>query len=295
GRYRKLASVLFEHDISFQSIARRMGAGGGGTRLKAGFEYLRTLRYELGILPRMDRIQVCSRENKEYLASFLPKLDSRIETGLRAGIDTGSYCFRTQEREPFTMLFLGSFRHPPNLAALDWFLEKVLPLVTVECAAARLVVVGSEMPAAHSLPQSSAIELRGRVEDAREPLGRYSLFVCPVLSGSGVRVKLLEAFAAGIPAVSTTLGAEGLTLTDGELCALADDPAAFAAKIVDLFHHPEKAAAMAARARREAETVWDIRAATGRLVESYREALREKRGGARAGATIPLAAAGSRR
>jgi len=295
GRYRRLASVLFEHDISFQSIGRGVGAGGGGSRLKAGFEYLRTLRYELGVLPRMDRIQVCSRENKEYLASFLPKLENRIETGLRAGIDTGSYCFRAQGREPSTMLFLGSFRHPPNLAALEWFLEKVLPLVTAECPAARLVVVGSGMPAAHSLPQSSAIELRGRVEDAREPLGRYSLFVCPVLSGSGVRVKLLEAFAAGIPAVSTTLGAEGLTRTDGELCALADEPAAFAGQIVDLFHHPERAAAMAERARGEAETVWDIRAATGRLVESYREALREKRCRVTAGATIPMAAAGSRR
>src|ERR1035441_4010233 len=121
----------------------------------------------------MDRIQVCSRENKDYMASSLPKLENRIQTGLRAGIDTGSYRFRAREREPFTMLFLGSFRHPPNLAALDWFLEKVLPLVTAECPAARLVVVGSEMPAAHSLPQSSAIELRGRVDDAREPLGRY--------------------------------------------------------------------------------------------------------------------------
>jgi len=290
-RYRRLATVLFEHDVSFQSIGRGVGAGAGSARLKAGFEYLRTLRYELGVLPRMDRIQVCSRENKEYLASFLPELENRIETGLRAGIDTGSYRFCSQGREPFTMLFLGSFRHPPNLAALDWFLQRVLPLVTAECPAARLVVVGSEMPAAHSLPQSSAIELRGRVEDAREPLERYGLFVCPVLSGSGVRVKLLEAFAAGIPAVSTTLGAEGLTRADGELCALADEPVAFAAKIVELFQHPEKAAAMAERARREAETVWDIHAATARLVESYREALREKRGCATAGAPISMVAA----
>jgi GT2 family glycosyltransferase/glycosyltransferase involved in cell wall biosynthesis len=278
GRYRGIATVLFEHDIYFQSIARSAAAGGGRARLKAGFEYLRTLRYELGILPRMDRIQVCSRENKEYLASFLPKLENRTQTGLRAGIDTRNYCFHARGREPFTMLFLGSFRHPPNRAALGWFVEKVLPLVTAKCPVARLVVVGSEMPGAHSLPQSSAIELRGAVDDAREPLGRYSVFVCPVLSGSGVRVKLLEAFAAGIPAVSTTLGAEGLTRTDGELCALANDPAAFAGKIVDLFLHPERAVEMAEHARREVEAAWDIRAATGRLLESYREALEEKRG-----------------
>ncbi len=278
GEYRRIASVLFEHDIYFQSIARGLGAERGLVKLKAGFEYLRALRYELGILPRMDRIQVCTRENREVLASFLPKLESRIQPGLRAAIDTRNFRFRAGGREPFTMLFLGSFRHPPNLAALRWFAEHVLPRVLAECPPARLVVVGSEMPAPRRLPESPAIELRGAVEDVAEPLGRYSVFVCPVLSGSGVRVKLLEAFAAGIPAVSTGLGAEGLTRTDGDLCALADDPAEFAAKIVDLFTHSEKAIAMAERARREVETNWDIRTATGRLVESYREALAEKRG-----------------
>ena len=64
----------------------------------------------------------------------------------------------------------------------------------------------------------------GYVEDVREPLARYAVFVCPILSGSGVRVKLLEAFAAGIPVVSTWVGAEGLAVKDGEFCALADDP-----------------------------------------------------------------------
>jgi spore maturation protein CgeB len=74
------------------------------------------------------------------------------------------------------------------------------------------------------------------------------------------------------------LGAEGLTRTDGEFCALADDSAAFAGKIVDLFVHPEKAVEMAERVRREVEAAWDIRAVTARLVESYRETLEEKRG-----------------
>ena len=72
------------------------------------------------------------------------------------------------------------------------------------------------------MPISPAhLEMLGFVEDVREPLARYAVFVCPILSGSGVRVKLLEAFAAGIPVVSTTVGAEGLARKDGEFCALA--------------------------------------------------------------------------
>jgi glycosyltransferase involved in cell wall biosynthesis len=121
------------------------------------------------------------------------------------------------------------------------------------------------------------MEMLGFVEDVREPLARYSLFVCPILSGSGVRVKLLEAFAAGIPVVSTRVGAEGLAVKDGEFCALADDPEGFAARVTALLRDPEKAAEMALRARDEVTANWDMAAITRKLVESYGELVRGKR------------------
>ena len=107
---------------------------------------------------------------------------------------------------------------------------------------------------------------------------RYAVFVCPILSGSGVRVKLLEAFAAGIPVVSTPVGAEGLAEKDGEFCALADDPAGFAERVLRLFEDPEAAAAMAgARARRSggATGIWPR--SQRKLVEGYRGMLESKR------------------
>ena len=177
-----------------------------------------------------------------------------------------------------TLLFLGGFRHTPNLEALFWFTREVLPRVLTRHPGARLIVAGAEPPPPHSIPNySDAIELRGFVEDAREPLGRCSIFVCPIRNGSGVRVKLLEAFAAGIPVVSTTLGAEGLTSVDGEICALADDAASFAHNINALIENPEIGRAMAERARREMETNRDMAGMSERLMESYRAAVREKR------------------
>jgi len=143
---------------------------------------------------------------------------------------------------------------------------------------AKLIVIGSDPPPQHSLPASSgAIELHGFVEDVRIPLAEYAVFICPILSGSGVRVKLLEAFAAGIPVVSTTIGAEGLAGSDGDICALADSPEDFAAKIVDLFDHPEEAEAMAIRARQHVLQNRDMRTITARLEQSYRSAIRRKR------------------
>ena len=278
GDYRRIACVLFEHDIYFQSIGRGSANPRGMIEsAKAGYEYLRALRYELRVLPRFDRVQVCSAENRNYLLSFLPELSGRIDDN-RAGIATSRYEFQPNGREPETMLFLGSFRHPPNQEGLKWFMQKVLPAVLEHKPEARLVIVGSEPPPRHSLPHlPDNIELRGFVEDVREPLARYAVFVCPILSGSGMRVKLLEAFAAGIPVVSTPLGAEGLADKDGEICALAQDPGEFARKIIELFDDPEKARKLACRAREQVVATRDMRVLTEQLVESYREVLKEKR------------------
>jgi len=279
--YRRIPTILFEHDIYFQSIARGLAHMPGAlARIKARYEYLRTLRYELGMLRRCDRVQVCTRENGEYLAGFLPRngaLRGRLQAGLRAGIDTARYDFSPSGREPDTMLFLGSFRHAPNVVALDWFVNEVLPRIVARRPEARLVVVGADAPPRHPYAdRAPAIEIRGFVEDIREPLARYAVFVCPVRSGSGVRVKLLEAFSSGIPVVSTRLGAEGLARQDGEFCWLADQPEAFADKVLEIFEHQPRAAEMAARARTEVVANWDMAAITARLVESYWEAVREK-------------------
>ncbi len=278
GEYRQIACVLFEHDIYFQSIARGAASVRGLLeKVEAAYEYLRALRYELRVLPRFDRVQVCSPDNGDYLLSFLPGLRGRIDDN-RAGIATSRYEFRAGGREPETMLFLGGVRHLPNQEGLNWFTRQVLPAVLARKPNARLVIVGAEPPPRHSLPHlPDNIELRGFVEDVREPLGRYAVFVCPILSGSGMRVKLLEAFAAGIPVVSTPLGAEGLAEKDGEICSLAADPAEFAGKIVELFDDPDKALGLACRARERVVETRDMRVLTERLVESYGRVVRDKR------------------
>lgn len=279
GAYRRIPAALFEHDIYFQSVSRGLGRLPGPIdEIKARIEYLRALRYELRAVAACDQVQVCTPVNRDYLLSFRPELAPRVQAGLRAGIDTSRYRFQSDGREPLTMLFLGSFRHDPNRVALDWFIRRVLPLVLARQPDAKLVVAGSDPPPPHTYADSAAaLEMRGHVEDVREPLARYAVFVCPILSGSGVRVKLLEAFAAGIPVVSTRIGAEGLATVDGELCALADSPAEFAGRVLAAFERPRDAAEMAARARAEVERNWDMAAITAKLVEGYRELVRARR------------------
>lgn len=279
GEYRRIVQALFEHDVYFQSIGRALGHAFGPIEgIKARMEYLRALRYELRALPGFDQVQLCTPANRDYVLSFRPELAARLRPGLRAGIDTSRYEFRRAGRDPYTMLFLGSFKHDPNRVAMEWFAGQVLPLILQRAPQARLVVAGSDPPPAHAWPDySGSLELLGFVDDVREQLGRYAVFVCPILSGSGVRVKLLEAYAAGIPVVSTRVGAEGLAGKDGEFCALADDPAGFADRVVALFENPRAAGEMAARARAEVEANWDMAAITRKLVDGYREMVRKKR------------------
>jgi GT2 family glycosyltransferase/glycosyltransferase involved in cell wall biosynthesis len=279
GAFQRIVTALFEHDVYFQSIVRAFGHQTGAVgELKARVEYLRALRYELRALPPFDQVQVCTPSQRDYLLEFRPGLAARLRSGLRAGIDTSRYEFRSAGRTPLTMLFIGSFRHDPNRVALDWFVREALPIILKSEPHARLVVAGSEPPPAHAYADYAAnLDMLGYVEDIREPLSQYAVFICPILSGSGVRVKLLEAFAAGIPVVSTTVGAEGLTKQDGAICALADDPAQFAARVLAMWRDPETATQMAARARSEVEVNWDMSAITRKLVEGYRDLVRDKK------------------
>jgi glycosyltransferase involved in cell wall biosynthesis len=182
------------------------------------------------------------------------------------------------------MLFLGSFRHVPNQVALEWFTREVLPLVLQKIPDARLLVAGSDPPPRHAFHDpANAIDLLGFVQDIQPLFADCAAFICPVRSGSGVRVKLLEAFASGIPVVSTAIGAEGLARKDGEFCVLADDPHGFAEGVIRVLEDPAYAAEMAARARREVEANWDMAVITARLAGRYRALIAAKRAVSAAG------------
>jgi glycosyltransferase involved in cell wall biosynthesis len=277
--YRRIVRALFEHDIYFQTLGRLLRQPTGWlNQWPVALEYLRTLRYELELLETMDHVQVCSEANREYVLRFAPHLAPKLEAGLRAGITVSDYEYRETGRIPDTVLFLGSFRHGPNQEALFWFVRDVLHHIVKQRPQVRFVIVGSDPPDRHGLPYPEGpgdpIEIVGFVRDIREALGQYAVFVCPILTGSGVRVKLLEAFAAGIPVVSTRIGAEGLAASDGEYCRLADDPREFAARTLELLENP--AEGMTQRARREVERNWDIPALTQRLARRYEELIKEK-------------------
>lgn len=279
GEYARIAQCLFEHDVYFQSVSTILPQIRGlYPQLAARYEYLRSLRYELRTLPLFDRVQYCSHVNADFVYEHAPELRATADADLRAGVTAADYIPAFAGRTPFTMLFIGSFRHTPNKDALYWFVNNCLARILAAEPRARLTVIGSDPPPRYSLPDfGDAIDLRGYADDIITPLSTHALFLCPILSGSGIRVKLMESFATGIPVVSTRIGAEGLCEKDGEFCRLADSPEAFAQAVIELLASPAEAEAMARRARTEIESNWDMQVRTARLVDSYRAALARKR------------------
>jgi GT2 family glycosyltransferase len=277
--FKRIGQFLFEHDIYFQSISRQLPHMKGAIkRAAASYEYLRAMHYELTELPKFDEVQVCSPSNRDFVIPFAPGLASKLLPGQRAGITLANYRFTETGRRPKSILFIGSFRHAPNAEALHWFVHRSMPYLLKECPEVRVTVIGSDPPPRYSLPDfGEAIQLLGYVDDIFAPLADHAVFICPILSGSGVRVKLLEAFATGIPTVSTRLGAEGLAEVDGDICRLSDDPEDFARKILELFNEPESAQTMARRARAAVEREWDMPVITERLIDSYRAVIEHKR------------------
>ncbi len=275
-RFRQVVCCLFEHDLHFQSVQRAILADGLGGILHRGYEYMRSLRFELQALPRFDAIQVCSTEQRRALNALCaggpPVLDN-----VRTAIELSTYPCKIGDREPDTMLFVGNFRHPPNIKGLQHFRQEILPLIRQGRPQSRLIVVGADAPEnLQAILAEDGIEFLGAVADIRAVLTRYAVFVAPILSGSGIRVKILEAFACGIPVVSTRLGAEGLCDGASGIAAIADRPQAFAAAVVKLLSDPGQSVAQVREARQMVRRNWDAASALPRLLAHYSAALETK-------------------
>ena len=148
---------------------------------------------------------------------------------------------------------LGSMDWTPNVQGVQWFVDEVWPLVRRELPEAELQLAGRNFPKEHAF-STPGIRVLGEVENAWTMMRSPAAMVIPLRSGSGMRIKAIEAMAAGRPIVSTSLGMEGIPGTDGEHFFVADDAFSFARRLVELLKNGQKAEEMGAAAR---SFVWD--------------------------------------
>jgi glycosyltransferase involved in cell wall biosynthesis len=165
------------------------------------------------------------------------------------GVDTEYFAPETAAVSEPRLVFTGSMDWLPNEDAMRFFCHDVLPLIRVEEPRTRLSIVGRAPTAAVRALADEHIEVTGTVADVRPYMRKAAVHVVPLRIGGGTRLKIFEAMAMGQAVVSTTIGAEGLPVTDGEHALIADGPRAFADAVVTLLRDARRRDALARTAR----------------------------------------------
>jgi glycosyltransferase involved in cell wall biosynthesis len=163
----------------------------------------------------------------------------------------------------------GTLGYLPNLDAARWMIDRILPRVRGALPSVRLTLVGANAPNSLRERGAGAVEVVGRVPDVRPFLDRSDLFVAPLRAGGGTRLKLLEAFAVGLPVVATTIASAGIAVRHGQDIATADDEAAFASEVIRLLSDASVRRAQSESARRLVEEHYDWRS----IAADYQEDL----------------------
>lgn len=235
----KPLTVLDQHNAVYL-VPQRLAAN-TSNRLKRAFltlESRKLARYELETCGQFDHIIWVSEEDRAAL--------SRIANGHMATRDelVIPICVDVENRFPVRrakharrVTFLGGMHWPPNAEGVLWFVQEVWPSVIQAVPDATLTIIGKQPPS--ELKGSvKNLEVTGFVDDVEPYLVETAAFIVPLNAGGGMRVKIVDAWAWGMPVVSTSIGAEGLKFIDGSNLILADKPEDFTHAVVRLLKEP---------------------------------------------------------
>jgi len=180
-------------------------------------------------------------------------------------VDLERFPFRGPEgRGARTLIFTGNMAYPPNEEAAAWFARRVWPLLRARWKDLRLEIAGASpgVRVRALAEEGSGINVLGPVPSMAEALGRATVSVCPLRSGSGIQNKVLEALAVGTPVVTTAIGNQGVQATPGRELLVADAPEAFAGEVSRLLEDGGLRARLAAQGRAlvEERFQWDAHA-----------------------------------
>lgn len=265
--------VLDAHNalwLLYKRLWKTMPAGPRKWLLGRDWRLLKS--YEGRIVREFDAILAVSNEDKAALEEAAGKpVDVTV---IPIAIDTDEVSVIEREAHPTHILHIGTMYWPPNIDAVAWFIREVYPLIRRRRPDVEFDVVGKRPPDELLALNDDGlgINFTGYVDDPAPYQRRAAMMVVPLRAGGGMRVKILNALAQGIPIVSTELGAEGIQVTPGRDILLSDTPADLADVCLQLLDDPGLGRRMAENGRRLAKERYDYRIACQPLDDVYAEA-----------------------
>jgi len=237
----------------------------------------RLRRYERNACRRTSATIAVSEEDREALLGLDSGLDVAVVPN---GVDTEYFrgpllCADSQAEKPCAppnLVFTGTMDFRPNIDAMTWFCKSIFPQIIQRVPDVHLYIVGKNPTSRVRELAGPSVTVTGEVEDVRPYLAKAAVYVVPMRYGGGVRLKVLEAMAYGVPIVSTRFGAEGVMVRDGENILLAQatrDGEEFARKVLELLDRPALGRNLVTQARLLAEQRYDWKSIVPRLEELY--------------------------
>lgn len=195
-------------------------------------------KYELSIFKKIDAFMAISSVDYQFFNEKNPYSKGAI---VPFGIDIEDYqaddhYFPTDIPELF---HIGSMNWLPNIEGIDWFIEEVWPLILEQYPSITFTIAGRNIPNRFYTNNSQNLNIIGEVEDAKEFMLSKDIMIVPLLSGSGIRIKIIEGMALGKTIITTSIGAEGLDINDGVNIFIANTPQEFLEKIMQCVNSPE--------------------------------------------------------
>lgn len=266
-----LPVVLDEHNAVWTIFARMARQERGLKRFLLEFEWRRLRQYEAQICNQAMAVMAVSDEDRLALRDAGATGSISV---IPIAVDVAGIQAVQRQDDAKAILSMATMYWPPNVDSVLWFEREVLPLIRREIPDAPFWVLGKGPPAeVRALAQDPLIEITGYVEDPTTYLQQSALLVVPLRAGGGMRVKILEALARGLPVVSTTIGAEGIAVESGTHLLIADEPADFAQAVIRILRDRTFADRLAETGRQHALMRYDWRMVCPAIETVYTDAI----------------------
>jgi len=229
-KYAPQAKLLFDTvDLHYLRERREAELSNDASALRAA---LRTRELELALITKADATLVVSESERMLLAIDAPQAKVRVLSNVH---ELGAAGLLWSQRKD--LLFVGGFRHPPNADAVQWFVREVFPHIRTAQPDIQFHCIGGDVPTdIRSLASLDGVRIHGHVPDLQPWLDGCRVSVAPLRYGAGVKGKVNQAMAHGLPVVATTPAVEGMHLRDGQDALVADDADGFAAAVLRLYN-----------------------------------------------------------
>jgi len=216
-----------------------------------GTEQRRLLAYERHIARSFSHALVCTAVEQRDFERLIPDVPVSL---VGNGVDLDYFRSAGRPKRPGSMVFTGVMDYLPNVDAVRWLCDEILPLVQAQIPTSSLTICGSRpSPAVLRLAKRQGVRVTGWVADTRPYLDEAEVFAVPLRLARGIQNKLLEGLAMGLPCVTSTAAWNGTVVPRGEGILATDDPKEFAAYVVGLLRDDDYRASMARKARAAVE------------------------------------------